>query len=270
MHCPACGAPFDGAAACPRCRLDPRGIALFDPKHFVWQAVLCSFVAPAWLTGLNLGRLGDRRRMWLWIVGGAAALLAFLMALVALPDRVAGVVPSSVIGWLVNLPIGLYLSGRQKAVFAAHREAGGLTASVFRGTLIGIGGLVLVFIPTMFLAFAVSPAPAIKGVRLLNAGRCAEAERAFKRALVDRPVDHDSRYNLALSYACQTRTPEAIEEMERYLRVRPDDATAHAWMAMLCDWVGDTERALEHARKADTLDPGILRRLFGEDGDLVP
>jgi tetratricopeptide (TPR) repeat protein len=67
------------------------------------------------------------------------------------------------------------------------------------------------------------------GSSLLDAGKAAEAEAQFEKALEVRPNYPEALVNLALCRARQGRTPEAVELMRRAMDIRPTPWAITIW-----------------------------------------
>jgi tetratricopeptide (TPR) repeat protein len=89
----------------------------------------------------------------------------------------------------------------------------------------------------------------LNGVALASLGRRADALRSFERALTI-----DPNYLAALEGAGQAHyeagSRRAVPLLERILRQRPDDPTAHAMLAVLDYREGDCRGAVTHFAKA--------------------
>ena len=67
------------------------------PKHYTWQAMLFSFLVPAYEAATNWGRVGDTKRKQLWLWGSILGMTALVIALSACPTPVLRVADCSVI-----------------------------------------------------------------------------------------------------------------------------------------------------------------------------
>jgi TolB-like protein/Flp pilus assembly protein TadD len=94
------------------------------------------------------------------------------------------------------------------------------------------------------------------------AGRFAEADAAFERALAAAPEFYEALYHFARLRFVEGRNEEAAELFERGARLQPDDYQCVSLATMAYEHLGDSERALDAARR--TL-ARVERRI-----DLVP
>ncbi len=94
-------------------------------------------------------------------------------------------------------------------------------------------------------------------VCLARVERWSEAEAEYRRVLEQRPKNAQARLGLAELLLRGLRSEEAVEVLEALLEARPDQASAHWLLAQACEATGDPSRALEHARRALELDPGL-------------
>ena len=108
----------------------------------------------------------------------------------------------------------------------------------------------------------------LNGLALASLGRRAEALQSFERALTI-----DPNYLAALEGAGQAHyeagSRRAVPLLERILRQRPDDPTAHAMLAVLDYREGDCQGAVAHFAKAGAVIEAQLDALQAQSTCLV-
>jgi tetratricopeptide (TPR) repeat protein len=108
----------------------------------------------------------------------------------------------------------------------------------------------------------------LNGLAQAGLGKRAEALRAFQRALAI-----DPNYPEALEGASQAYyemgSTRAIPLLERLLRLRPDEPTAHAMLAVLAYREGDCRAAVPHFEKAGPVIDGQLDALRAQATCLI-
>ncbi len=110
--------------------------------------------------------------------------------------------------------------------------------------------------------------PEAEGLRLLQAGRLAEAEAALDRAAAAAPGHVPTLQALAQVYTQERRLPDAIRACQRILALSPRDVEARARLAQLSAWSGDFDRAAVLYREAIALAPKALE-LKSDLGDVL-
>jgi tetratricopeptide (TPR) repeat protein len=87
----------------------------------------------------------------------------------------------------------------------------------------------------------------LHGYVLQEQGRWPESEAKY-RAFLERNPDHfQARFNLAHGLMKEGRHREAIEGFHEVLRIDPDYASAHHWLALSYEAIGETALASRHA-----------------------
>jgi tetratricopeptide (TPR) repeat protein len=89
----------------------------------------------------------------------------------------------------------------------------------------------------------------------LQGGRLAEAETAYRAALVVVPADPAVIHNLGVAIAAQGRHLKAIGCFEQALRVDPGYVSAHYNRAVALTALGETQDAIKAFSRAATLEP---------------
>src|SRR5437762_708352 len=100
-----------------------------------------------------------------------------------------------------------------------------------------------------------SPAFVYLGLASLQLDQLADAEAAFRQALILDPGSAQAHYNLGLTYSRQNRVPEAIRALEKAVTLAPQQQTAlYNLGVLLLDQKRPEEavRYLERARQAGT------------------
>jgi len=92
------------------------------------------------------------------------------------------------------------------------------------------------------------------GRALLMKGDCRTAAEAFRQALLRRPIPQ-AQFNLAMSYTCLGREQDAIDQLERLVKMAPKYADAHFELARLLEARGETEKARMHYSEVVEMDP---------------
>ena len=99
------------------------------------------------------------------------------------------------------------------------------------------------------------------GSSLLDAGKAAEAEAQFEKALEVRPNYPEALVNLALCRARQGRTPEAVELMRRAMDIRPTPS-GHYNLGNFAAEAGQFAEAEKHYLAALELRPGFVEARY--------
>lgn len=107
-----------------------------------------------------------------------------------------------------------------------------------------------------------------------QAGRYADAEREYRRILLDQPTNVAALNNLAVVLQATGRSQDAIANLQRAIILAPKDARLHANLGnALLDGQMDAEAIIAY-RHALALDPGMaevhndLGGLLHRSGDL--
>jgi tetratricopeptide (TPR) repeat protein len=93
------------------------------------------------------------------------------------------------------------------------------------------------------------------GVLYGQQGRNAEAEKLFREAVRNNPRYGQAFVNLAMVVAAQSRFPEAEQAAREGVRLEPDNASALTALGMLQTRLGKSQKAVENFRKVIALDP---------------
>src|SRR5262245_39381373 len=137
------------AAACPRCKaaLTPEshqcdgcgytldGVRLYNPKHFIWLALLFSALVPIYMAASNWGRLGEPKKKWQWVGFGFLGLTVLFTPATLAPRHIPG---GMLTGPLINLPVAYLLQTLQRPLFWAAGRLGARPGSVWKGTMVGL------------------------------------------------------------------------------------------------------------------------------------
>ena len=89
-----------------------------------------------------------------------------------------------------------------------------------------------------------------------EAGRLAEAETAYRAALVISPAHAITRHNLGALVAAQGKHISAIALFDKVIAAEPDYATAHYNRAMALHTLGRLREAIRGFSRASVLEPG--------------
>ncbi len=95
------------------------------------------------------------------------------------------------------------------------------------------------------------------GNLLILAGRDAEAEETYRRAVELDPRNTGVRFNLALLLQQSGRSDEAEGAFEELLAIEPRHGWAHYQLGVLYDGRSDRSKALEHYARAFAYDPAL-------------
>jgi tetratricopeptide (TPR) repeat protein len=87
---------------------------------------------------------------------------------------------------------------------------------------------------------------------LLQDGRNAEAEEAFRRALEANAYHTEAHFNYAHLLESQGKLDEALEHFRQVVARRPDHRAAHFRLGRLLVHRGDIQQAIEHFRQTLT------------------
>ena len=98
-----------------------------------------------------------------------------------------------------------------------------------------------------------------QGVALAALDRFDEAETAYRRALQLDAMDFNTWNNLAgLLFEARKKPAEAIQCMQRALKVEPRNKVGWANLTSMVGRLGRHDKALEFAERALTLDPNFV------------
>jgi tetratricopeptide (TPR) repeat protein len=95
-------------------------------------------------------------------------------------------------------------------------------------------------------------------------GRNEEAIRAYKRAIQLRPNSSEAYNKLGDAYFFGGRFEEAIASYKEAARIHPDDAEAYYNLGLAYIETGDRASALAQAKRLDSLDSELNRKLLAE------
>jgi len=116
--------------------------------------------------------------------------------------------------------------------------------------------------------------PAIKiGRRRPRCGRLAEAERAYRGLLAERPDDAEALHLLGVLLHQSGRNDQALELIRRSLELDGSRPNVHSNLASVLGRTGRTAEALHHAREALRLAPNLPEahnNLGGDAGRTEP
>ena len=103
------------------------------------------------------------------------------------------------------------------------------------------------------------------GEALTRAGRGADAEQQYRRALGISPGDSDARLALGLSLFGEGRAEEALGEYRKIAASGPDSSLLHRSMGLALEKTGRRAEALAEFRRALEVDPSdaVLRERLG-------
>jgi|GEM_PF-1140892 len=90
-----------------------------------------------------------------------------------------------------------------------------------------------------------------KGVEALNTGDAAKAAQLFEQALKEDANDADAHKNWAVALAQLNKPAEAIEQLQIYLKLRPNAEDAETWKAAIAGLQSmiDQQKADENKKK---------------------
>jgi tetratricopeptide (TPR) repeat protein len=90
-----------------------------------------------------------------------------------------------------------------------------------------------------------------KGVEALNSGDAAKASGLFEQALKEDPNDADAHKNWAVALAQLNKPAQAIEQLQIYLKLRPNAEDAETWKAAISGLQAmiDQQKAEENKKK---------------------
>jgi tetratricopeptide (TPR) repeat protein len=101
-----------------------------------------------------------------------------------------------------------------------------------------------------------APPPVLRGLQLKEIGRYADAEKAFREALAEKPDDAFALHHLA---ACQFHQParyrDALATIDEAISVEPNEADHHILRAFILCVLDRAKEALTTARTALQLQP---------------
>jgi tetratricopeptide (TPR) repeat protein len=116
------------------------------------------------------------------------------------------------------------------------------------------------------LALALSPdcpeALVVQGRVLTLKGRLREGREALEKAVRLAPENAEARYQLGIWLYRRVAYPEAVQQFEKVVALRPLDARAHDYLALNLEALGEAERAELAYRSARKVNEGPLRDPF--------
>jgi tetratricopeptide (TPR) repeat protein len=187
-------------------------------------------------------------------LGVASAAQGKLGEAIALFREAIRLRPGHLEAWL-NLGDALQKDGDREGAIAAFREAQRLKPGdpAIDAIVRAIEGL-----PESPAAAVPSPARAIfeRANALRNAGRYAEAEAAYREAIVLDPRFDAAHNNLGILLAMQGKTDDAAAEFLTVLRLNPRDAAAHLNLGVLLAKRERWSEAVGHFEETLRLEPG--------------
>jgi hypothetical protein len=242
LSCPRCNETVGRAeGTCPYCNFDYTSISLYNPKHFFWQAPTLSFLVPAYEGAMNWGRTGDKVRQQLWLWGSILFAVLLFTSLGFIPDEMARI--ATPIAYVVNLVVAGALYSRQHSLYDGYTRMGAKTASVVKGSLIGMGISVLVLIPVLAMYVFVIPDPYMEAESLIEEGNYTEAAMVMEKIVEDNPRDTDSLNRLGLVYIQVENWMAAEEVFQEYILKRPKDPEGYALLSYVLEGQGRFEEA---------------------------
>ena len=115
--------------------------------------------------------------------------------------------------------------------------------------------LLTILLVGLFLQSEVAGQNPQQAFRLLQEGKLADAEKAF-RTLLDRYPDEPSLHGgLGMVYSRMKRYAEAVHEFERVLELKPGDLRAHNNLGVTYLRLDDQDKAIEQFEQVTRLDP---------------
>lgn len=264
LSCPKCASPtLLAGQPCQDCGLALTGVRLYDPKYFVWLAVLFSGMVPVFMAGTNWGRIGKTRTKWLCF-GSGILVFGVLFALVFHgandPPR-----PALALNLLVNLPFGILLRDQQRSLFADALRLGAQRASPIKG--LGAGVLIVICEGALVGGgiSAFSEDEFRTGLNLMDERKYEQAMGRFEHVLKQNPNADGARFNIALCHLFLEHWDEGAKGFEKYLRRDNKKAAAFAFLAYIRYRQGRQAEGDALVSRALALDPKIMEKLFGSD-----
>jgi len=93
---------------------------------------------------------------------------------------------------------------------------------------------------------------------MLASGRLAEAERAYREILSQRPTEAEALINLAAALGAMGKAAEAVGPLEQALKIVPGSAEARANLGAALLHVGRVDEAIAQLRKAISLNANLV------------
>ncbi len=116
------------------------------------------------------------------------------------------------------------------------------------------------------LALALSPdcpeALVVQGRVLTLKGRLREGREALEKAVRLAPENAEARYQLGIWLYRRVAYPEAVQQFEKVVALRPLDARAHDYLALNLEGLGEAGRADLAYRGASKVNEGAFRDPF--------
>jgi tetratricopeptide (TPR) repeat protein len=112
----------------------------------------------------------------------------------------------------------------------------------------------------------------LKGSIALNAGKGAEAESNFKKAIALEPKDLKAYQELARYFAATGRVNDAISTYDTAVLIQPGNAQVHHLLGVLHEMNGNQQKAIDNYEKAIAASPNLgeaknnLAYIFADSG----
>lgn len=252
LHCLKCNAIVQPEQKrCPNCGYTLANVRLYNPKYFIILSLLLSAIVPIYLASVNWGRMGQISTRRKWLLLGLSGFVILFLCLLLLPD--SGRAGSNLIGYLINLPIGYFLSTKQRPLYKKALGLGAIPASTFIGSIKGLG-ITLILLLVSIVAMVITTDSLLKrGQSLYEQNRCKEAASIFEWLLELDTEDEYLNYDLAKCYICLKQWDKAVDYLKIFLKFHDDDADAHQNLAYALEQQGNIEESEEHYIIADSL-----------------
>ena len=242
---------------CPTCSYGADEIALYNPKHFLLMAVFFSGFVPLWLAGLNWRRLNQQKKANLAMFGGVASFVLVFSFFAWLPEEMGG--NFKILGYAINLPIGLMVKSNQYPLYQAWRIRGAKGAGSAGQMFLAFGIAIMLALACAMPVIFYMESRVKSGTELLVEGNYEAADRAFREVLERDSRDIGALYGAAYAAAGQGKWSKVEEYLNAYMLEVHDDAAAIAMMGLVARSKGDEEAAARYFKRAEGLMPGVVQ-----------
>jgi len=210
---------------------------LWSPLLISWVSLLFTPIPAIVLAAINFGHLGQtqKQKMWLFYAVIVALIMCVLtFRLVFLPESSLRSLGPFSLMFSVAIAWRLYLS--QQKLFERHLQQGGKKSSVWVPLLVSFVWVAIVS------GVSLSGEKILEGkltrdfdkaLTLMNNGELEQAEAIFGTIKRNYPDETATMFNLAIIYSETGRDALAKQELQRILKLEPDNTEVRDLLEVL-------------------------------------
>ena len=98
--------------------------------------------------------------------------------------------------------------------------------------------------------------PLDEAVELIQSGKAADAEKLARRVIKESPQSAPAHEVLGIALALQNKVPQAIEALQRSVKIDPDQYTAWTKLGDIATAMGEEDKAFSFYQEATKIAPG--------------